>query len=413
MPKKLQQKVSQFKGASTIKEAGLYPYFRAITSAQDAEVIMNGKKVLMFGSNSYLGLTNHPEIKEATKKAIDKYGTGCAGSRFLNGTLDIHIELEKRLAHYVGKEDAILFSTGFQVNLGILSCITGRNDYLLLDAYTHASIIDGCRLSLSHVIKYAHNDMEDLRGKLSMLPEEAIKVIVADGIFSMGGDMVKLPQIVSLADEYGANIVINEAHSLGVIGKNGAGAASHFGLTAKIDLISGTFSKSLASLGGFVAGDHATIDYLKHNARSLIFSASMPPSAVASVLAALDIIESEPERIAKLWKNTNYAIQLMQEEGFELGITESPIIPIYIRDVHQTLLVTKLLGHEGIFVNPVVSPAVPADSSLLRFSLMATHTFEQIEEAVMKIKKAFDTTGVNTLEKKQDPGRLKMDLSSL
>ncbi|MGY0036489.1 aminotransferase class I/II-fold pyridoxal phosphate-dependent enzyme [Pedobacter sp. NJ-S-72] len=312
MPKKLQQKISQFKDASAIKEAGLYPYFRAIESAQDAEVIIEGEKVLMFGSNSYLGLTNHPKIKEASKKAIDKYGTGCAGSRFLNGTLDIHIELEKRLAHYAGKEDAILFSTGFQVNLGVLSCITGRNDYLILDAHDHdhASIIDGCRLSLSRVIKYAHNDMEDLRRKLSLLPEEAIKVIAVDGIFSMEGDLVKLPEIVSLAHEYGANIIVDDAHSLGVIGKNGAGTASHFGLTSEVDLISGTFSKSLASLGGFVAGDHTTIDYLRHNARSLIFSASMPPSAVASVLAALDIIESEPERIVKLWDNTSYAMPL-------------------------------------------------------------------------------------------------------
>ncbi|RAJ22629.1 aminotransferase class I/II-fold pyridoxal phosphate-dependent enzyme [Pedobacter cryoconitis] len=269
----------------------------------------------MFGSNSYLGLTNHPKIKEASKKVIDKYGTGCAGSRFLNGTLDIHLELEKRLTHYAGKEDAILFSTGFQGNLGVLSCITGRNDYLLLDAYDHASMIDGCRLSLSRVIKYAHNDIYDLRHKLSTLPEEAIKVIAVDGIFSMEGDLVKLPEIVSLAHEYGANIIVDDSHSLGVIGKNGAGTASHFGLTSEVDLISGTFSKSLASLGGFVAGDHNTIDYLRHNARSLIFSASMPPSAVASVLAALDIIESEPERIVKLWDNTTYAVKLMQEEG--------------------------------------------------------------------------------------------------
>lgn len=398
MNKKLRQRISQFKDASAIKEAGLYPYFRAIESAQDTEVYINGEKVLMFGSNSYLGLTNHPKIKEAAKKAVDKYGTGCAGSRFLNGTLDIHIQLERRLARYVGKEDAILFSTGFQVNLGVLSCITGRNDYLLLDAHDHASIIDGCRLSLSRVIKYAHNDMADLERRLSHLPIEAIKVIAVDGIFSMEGDLVKLPEIVSLAKRYGANIIIDDAHSLGVIGKNGAGTASHFELTNEVDMISGTFSKSLASLGGFVAGDYATIDYLKHNARSLIFSASMPPSAVASVLAALDIIEAEPQRIARLWDNTSYAINLMREEGFDLGITESPIIPIYIRDDRKTFLVTKFLQKEGIFVNAVVSPAVATDCSLIRFSLMATHTHEQIDQAVGKIKMAFKEFNVRTLK---------------
>ena len=343
----------------------------------------------MFGSNSYLGLTDHPKIKEAAKKAIDKYGTGCAGSRFLNGTLDIHIELENRLACYVGKEAAILFSTGFQVNLGVLSCITGRNDYLILDEQDHASIIDGCRLSFSRVIKYAHNDMLDLRRKVSMLPEEAVKLIVVDGIFSMEGDIVKLPGIVEIAEEYGASIMIDDAHSLGVIGHNGSGTASHFNLTNDVDLITGTFSKSLASLGGFAAGEYATIDYLKHRARALMFSASMPPSTVASVLAALDIIEAEPERIEMLWANTNYAKKLMLAEGFDLGLTESPILPIYIRDNDQTFLVTKQLHDQGVFVNPVVSPAVLPESSLLRFSLMATHTFAQIDEAIEKIAKAF------------------------
>jgi len=400
MVKRLNEKIAQFQDANIIREMGLYPYFRPIESGQDTEVMIDGKRVLMFGSNSYLGLTSHPKIKEASKKAIDKYGTGCAGSRFLNGTLDIHIELENRLAKYVGKDAAVLFSTGFQVNLGVLSSITGRNDYLILDEYDHASLIDGSRLSFSKVIKYAHNDMEDLKRKLSILPEEAVKLIAVDGIFSMEGDIVKLPEIVKVADEYGANIMVDDAHSLGVIGHNGAGTASHFNLTKEVDLIMGTFSKSLASLGGFIAADAETIDYLKHRARALMFSASMTPASVASVIAALDIIESEPERIQKLWDNTNYAMKLLTEEGFDLGPTESPILPIYVRDNHKTFLVTRQLQDDGIFVNPVVSPAVPSDSSLLRFSLMATHTFEQIDEAIEKITKAFKDVGVTSIKEK-------------
>src|ERR1700712_2118994 len=398
MVKKLHEKIAQFKDAAMIREKGLYPYFRPIESAQDTEVIIDGKRVLMFGSNSYLGLTNHPKIKEASKKAIDKYGTGCAGSRFLNGTLDIHIELENRLATYVGKEATVLFSTGYQVNLGVLSSITGRNDYLILDEYDHASLIDGSRLSFSKVIKYAHNDMEDLQRKLSILPEEAVKLIAVDGIFSMEGDIVKLPEIVKIADKFGANIMVDDAHSLGVIGDKGAGTASHFGLTKDVDLIMGTFSKSFASLGGFIAADLDVIEYIKHKARSLIFSASMTPASVASVLAALDIIESEPEHIENLWKNTNYAKALLLEEGFDMGATESPILPIYVRDNEKTFLATNILQSQGIFVNPVVSPAVPSDSSLLRFSLMATHTFAQIDEAVDKLSKAFKQVGVTTVK---------------
>ncbi|AMR32637.1 8-amino-7-oxononanoate synthase [Mucilaginibacter sp. PAMC 26640] len=400
MVKKLHDKIAQFQVANALREAGLYPYFRPIESAQDTEVIIDNKRVLMFGSNSYLGLTNHPLIKEASKKAIDKYGTGCAGSRFLNGTLDIHIELETRLAAYVGKEATVLFSTGYQVNLGVLSCITGRNDYLILDEYDHACIIDGSRLSFSKVVKYAHNDMADLQRKLSNLPEDAVKVIAIDGIFSMEGDIVKLPQIVELANQYGANIMVDDAHSLGVIGYKGAGTASHFNLTDDVDLIMGTFSKSLASLGGFIAADAETIDYIKHRARSLMFSASMPPGSVASVIAALDIIESEPERIEKLWANTNYASKLLLDEGFDLGPTESPILPIYVRDNEKTFAVTKYLQSAGVFVNPVVSPAVPSDSSLLRFSLMATHTFEQIDEAVDKLSKAFKEVGVTSIKER-------------
>lgn len=398
MRKKLYDRIAAFKDANAIKEKGLYPYFRAIESGQDTEVVIDGKKVLMFGSNSYLGLTNHPKIKEASKQAIDKYGTGCAGSRFLNGTLDIHIELERRLAAYVGKEASVLFSTGFQVNLGVISCLLDRNDYLILDEYDHASIIDGSRLSFSRSIKYAHNDMDDLRKKLSRLPEDAAKLIVADGIFSMEGDLVNLPEIVKIANEFGANIMMDDAHSLGVIGLNGAGTASHFGLTDEVDLIMGTFSKSLASLGGFIAGTEETIEFVKHRARSLMFSASMPPAAVASVIAALDIIESEPERIDKLWANTNYAKKLLVDAGFDIGHTDSPIIPVYIRDNDKTFMVTNILSNNGIFVNPVVSPAVPSDSSLIRFSLMATHTFEQIEEAVEKLSSAAKEVQVKSFQ---------------
>lgn len=389
MPKKLHEKIAQFRDAATIKEKGLYPYFRAIGSAQDTVVTIHGKPVLMFGSNSYLGLTDHPYIREAAIRAIEKYGTGCAGSRFLNGTLDIHMELENRLARFVGKESAVLFSTGFQVNIGVLSCLTGRNDYILLDEMDHASIIDGCRLSFSRVIKYAHNDMADLERKLRSLPEAAVKLIVVDGIFSMEGDFVTLPPIALLAGKYGANIMIDDAHALGVIGQHGSGTASHFNLTDQVDLISGTFSKSFASLGGFVAADNATIDYVKHRARSLIFSASMPPATVASTLAALDIMEREPERIRKLWDNTHYAARLMLSEGFDLGVSESPILPVYIRDNDKTFLTTKYLQDAGVFVNPIVSPAVPSGSSLIRFSLMATHSFAQIDEAVEKIARAF------------------------
>lgn len=400
MRKKLQDRVASFQDAKIIKERGLYPYFRSISSAQDTEVIIDGKEVLMFGSNSYLGLTNHPKIKEASQKAIAKYGTGCAGSRFLNGTLDIHLELESRLAAYVGKEAAVLFSTGFQVNLGVISCLLDRNDYLVLDEYDHASIIDGSRLAFSRSIKYAHNDMNDLRAKLSRLPEDAAKLIVSDGIFSMEGDLVNLPEMVKIADEFGANIMMDDAHSLGVIGFNGAGTASHFNLTDKVDLIMGTFSKSLASLGGFIAADADTIEFIKHRARSLMFSASMPPGAVASVIAALDIIEAEPERIDRLWANTNYAKKLLIEAGFEIGHPESPILPIYIRDNEKTFLITNILQNNGIFVNPVVSPAVPSDASLIRFSLMATHTFEQIERAIDKLKLAFKEASVDLVKVK-------------
>lgn len=377
-----------------IQQLGVYPYFRTIESEQDTVVKINGKDVLMFGSNSYLGLTTHPKLKEASKNAIDKYGSGCAGSRFLNGTLDLHLELEEKLAKFVGKEAALVFSTGFQVNLGVISSVTGRHDYIILDELDHACIIDGSRLSFSKVVKYRHNDMDSLAKVLERCEPERIKLIVLDGVFSMEGDIAKLPEIVKLAEKYKANIMIDDAHGLGVIGKNGRGTASHFGLTDQVDLIMGTFSKSLASIGGFIAADHETINFLKHNARSLIFSASIAPANAASVIAALDIMETEPERVDRLWDNTLLAMKLLKQAGFDTGHTETPIIPIMIRDDFQTFKMTKLLLEEGVFVNPVVSPAVASTSSLLRFSLMATHTKEQIEEGIAKIAKVARKIGV-------------------
>lgn len=368
-----------------VAAAGLYPFFRVIESEQDTEVTINGEQVLMFGSNSYLGLTTHPALKEASKSAIDKYGSGCAGSRFLNGTLDLHIELEEKLAKFVGKESALVFSTGFQVNLGVISSIPGRHDYIIMDDLDHACIIDGARLSFAKSLKYRHNDMASLEKVLQKCKVDSIKLIAVDGVFSMEGDLANLPEIVKLAKKYKANIFVDDAHGIGVMGKLGAGTADHFGLTNDVDMIMGTFSKSLASIGGFVAADNDTINYLKHNARSLILSASIAPANAASVIAAIDLIQQEPERIEKLWINTYYAMDRLNAAGFDIGHTVTPIIPIYIRDNAKTFMLTKMLLEQGIFVNPIVTPAVSNESSLIRYSLMATHSIEQIDESIDKI----------------------------
>ncbi len=382
MNKNLLQKVNNFTIPNELRAAGVYPYFRVIESEQDTVVIINGKPVLMFGSNSYLGLTNHPKIKEAAKKATDQYGTGCAGSRFLNGTLKIHIELEEILADYLQREAVLLYSTGFQANLGALAPLAGRHDYLLIDERVHASIIDATRLSFAKVLKYGHNDMADLERMAARLPESAMKFIVFDGIFSMEGDIANLPEIVKIAKKYNGVVVCDDAHSVGVIGDLGIGTGSHFGIHEKVDIQIGTFSKSFASLGGFIASSHEVIDYLKHTSRALIFSASMTPSSAASVLAAVEILKAEPERLDSLWENTHYAMNRFRELGFEIGHTQSPIIPLYIRDNNKTFMFSRLCFEAGVFINPVVSPAVPNEESLIRFSLMATHSIEQIERAI-------------------------------
>lgn len=383
----LKKKIDAFKTVDKLKEANIYPFFRPLQSDQDTEVMIGSKPVLMFGSNSYLGLTNHPAVKEAAKKAIDKYGSGCAGSRFLNGTLDLHLELEDALADFTGKEGALVFSTGYQVNLGVISALAGRNDYLFMDEWNHACIIDGARLSFSKIYKYGHSDMLHLEKLLSNAPVDAFKLIVTDGVFSMEGDIAKLDEIADLAKKYNASVYVDDAHSLGVLGNCGRGTASHFNITNQVDLIMGTFSKSLASIGGFIAADRNVIEYLKHHARSLMFSASISPGAAASALAALNVMKAEPERIEKLWQNTNYTLEQFRDAGFDVGPTESPIIPIYVRDNEKTFIMAKMLMDEGVFVNPVVSPAVSSESSMIRFSLMATHTFGQIDFAVEKLKK--------------------------
>jgi len=383
----LLSKARNYTASRIARAKGCYPYFRAISSAQQTEVSINGRRTLMLGSNSYLDLTNHPEVKRAVQETVEKYGSGCAGSRFLNGTLDIHLKLEEELADLVGKEAVLLFSTGFHANVGTVSALVGRNEYVLADKEDHASIIDGCMLSPGHFVRFNHNDVSSLKSQLERIDRNTGKLIVVEGIFSMSGDIAPLPEIVEAAEEHNATLMVDEAHAIGVLGDRGAGAASHFGLTDRIHIVMGTFSKSLASMGGFIASDRDTIDYLKHNSRPLIFSASLSPADVAAARAALRIMLREPERMDRLWHNTRLMRRRLQESGFEIGASETPVIPVYCHDQYRALRMAVRLQEEGLFVNSVVPPAVPPDGALIRISLMESHTDEHIEFAIDRMVK--------------------------
>ena len=387
----LQKKFSKYRQPQEYMAMGVYPYFREIDSAQDTEVMMDGKKVLMFGSNSYMGLTYDKRIVEAAIAATRKYGTGCAGSRFLNGTLDLHVQLEKELAAFLGKEDCLVFTTGFTVNEGVIPTLVDRKDYIICDDRDHASIVDGRRLSFATQLKYKHNDMEALEKELKKCNPESVKLIIVDGVFSMEGDLAPLKEIVELKKKYNASIMVDEAHGMGVFGRQGRGVCDHFGVTNDVDVIMGTFSKSFASLGGFVAADSDTINWIRHTCRSYIFQASCTPASAAAALEALHIFQNEPERQENLWKITNYALESFRQAGFEIGETESPIIPLYVRDTEKTFLSTKMAFDEGVFINPVIPPACAPQDTLLRFALMATHTKEQVDTAVEKLTKIFKT----------------------
>ena len=386
----LHARLAKYDLPQKMMEKGVYPYFREIESKQGTEVEMEGHKVLMFGSNAYTGLTGDERVIEAGVKALRQYGSGCAGSRFLNGTLDLHVQLEKELAAFVGKDEALCFSTGFTVNSGVIPQLLTRDDYIICDDRDHASIVDGRRLSFAKALHYKHNDMKDLERCLRRCPKNAVKLIVVDGVFSMEGDLCKLPEIVELKHKYdNVVIMVDEAHGIGVFGKQGRGVCDHFNLTNEVDIIMGTFSKSLASIGGFVAADKVIINYLRHTARTYIFSASDTPAATASALEALHIIQKEPERIKALWDVTNYALMKFRDAGFEIGETESPIIPLYVRDLEKTFMVTKMAFDEGVFINAVIPPACAPSDTLVRFALMATHTKEQVDRAVAALSKVF------------------------
>jgi 8-amino-7-oxononanoate synthase len=385
--KTLQNRMAAYDRPRLAKQMGIYPYYHPLESGQDTEVLIGGKKVLMFGSNSYLGLTNHPKLIEAARQALDKYGTGASGSRLMNGNLDLHEELEYQLAEYTGKAAAAVFSTGFQANLGTISALAGRNDFIIMDENNHASIIEGSRLSFAKSMKYRHNSMVSLEHCLRKTDPKQVVLIVVDGVFSMEGDIAPLDKICRLAEKYSASVMVDDAHALGVLGINGSGTASHFEVSNKVDLIMGTFSKSLASLGGFVAGDFDTINYLKHNARSLLFSAGIPPASAAVVLKALQIIREEPERREKLWDNTHYAHQALIQQDFNIGESQTPIIPIFVGDEQNTFIFSTLLMAEGVYVNPIIHPAVKKEQAVLRFSLMATHTKQQIDTAIASLVK--------------------------
>ncbi len=376
------QKCIDWKDPDTVREMGLYPYFRMIASGQDPIVTMNGDAVIMLGSNNYLGLTNHPEIKKAAAEALAAYGTGTAGSRFLNGTLEIHVELEERLARFMQREAALTFSTGFQVNLGVISSLVDRRDVVILDNLDHACILDGARLSFGRVLKYQHNDMDSLEERLRSIEPDRGKLIVVDGVFSMEGDVADLVRIVELKDKYGARLMVDDAHGVGVMGEHGRGTSEHLGVEGETDLVMGTFSKSLATVGGFVAGDRPIIEWVKHHARSLIFSAAPPPASVASVIKAIEIIEREPERRQQLWDNTRYMKRAFTDLGFDTGDSASPVIPLVVGDDMTAFRMTMRLQEEGVFANPVVSPAVPPGRAMIRTSYMATHTREHLDRAL-------------------------------
>lgn len=381
-------KCVRFTLADEIKQLGTYPYFRVIESGQDTEVMVNGRKMLMLGSNSYLELTTHPKVKERALEAVRRYGTGCAGSRFLNGTLPIHLELEERLAKLVGKETALVYSTGYQTNTGVISCLIGRGEHILSDKFNHACIVDGAQLSNGTMVRYEHNDMEDLERRLAELPPKAGKLIVTDGVFSMEGDICPLPEIVRLAKRYHAQVMVDDAHGIGVLGPGGAGTAAHFGLTDSVDLIMGTFSKSLAAIGGFIASTERTINYLMHHSRPFIFSASAAPASVSAVLAALDVMREEPERIERLRGNARFMKQGLDTLGFDTGKSETPVIPIVVGEMERCFGMWRWLHDEGIFINPVVPPAVPPTRTLIRISVTAGHTRDQLSWALDKLAQA-------------------------
>ena len=381
-------KCTAFTRADELKALGLYPYLRVIETGQDTEVRVNGQRMLMLGSNSYLELTTHPVIKARAAAAIQQYGSGCAGSRFLNGTLPIHLELERRLAALVGKEAALVFPTGFQTNTGVVASLVHPGEFVLVDKYIHACVLDGCALGQGTLVRYNHNDMTDLEDKLSRLPEEANKLIVTDGIFSMEGDLCDLPGITGLAQAFGAQVMVDDAHGIGVLGPGGAGTAAHFGLTGQVDLIMGTFSKSLAAIGGFIAGSERVINYLMHNARPFLFSASAAPASVAAVLAALEVMAREPERFERLWTNARFLNEGLERLGFATGKSASPIIPILVGDWQRCLQVWKFLQEQGIFVNPVLPPAVPPGHCLIRLSVTAGHTRQQLATALEALGQA-------------------------
>lgn len=370
-----------------LKEKDIYPYFHTLTSRQGPEVIMEGKDIIMIGSNNYLGLTSNEEVIEAGVKALEKYGSGCSGSRFLNGTLDMHIQLEKKLAEFLCKEDVVTFSTGFQSNLGIISGVVGRNDVIICDRENHASIYDGCRLSFGKMLRYNHADMADLEAKLQSVDRSVSGIlIITDGVFSMGGDIAKLPEIVALAKKYGARVMVDDAHGLGVLGAHGRGTAEYFGLEDEVDIYMGTFSKSLASIGGYMAAKHYVCEYVRHNSRPFIFSASMTPANVACALKSLEILEREPQRVKRLAEISGYMRANLKREGIDIIDSTTPIIPIYTYTDLKTFAACKLLFDRGVYVNSVVSPATPVGKSLLRTSYMATHTEEQMDRALKHIK---------------------------